>query len=863
MTDKKFVEERPGDNILPDLIKEVNSGARTIEGWAGKVILGVAFSWSLFQLWYASPLPFIFNFLILNDTEARAIHLGFSIFLAFMLYPAFKKSSRHDLPLLDWGFALLGAFSAVYLYIFYVELAERPGMPILSDIIFSAIGIFLLLEASRRSLGMPLMIIAFLALLYVFTGQFMPDVLAHKGASFTKSVTYQWLTTEGVFGIALGVSASFVFLFVLFGALLDKAGAGGYFIKIAFALLGHFKGGPAKAGVVSSGLMGLISGSSVANVVTTGTFTIPLMIKVGFSREKAGAIEAATGINGQIMPPVMGAAAFLMVEYVGIPYGEVCRHAFLPALISYIALLYMVHLEAVSAGMKGLPRLTQTKLGRQILMTGITLSSLILIGCSVYFSIAWMKEAFGKFALPIILTLVSILYIFLLKLSNKHKNLNQLEDVEEEITILPEVGPTVKSGLHYVLPVVVLIWCLMVERLSPGLSAFWATCFLMIMMITQRPLSAIFNKEKNIKEYFLKGLKDIWQGMIAGARNMICIGVATATAGIVVGTVALTGLGLKMTNLIEIISAGNVLLMLGFTAIISLILGMGLPTTANYIVVSTLMAPVLIELGAINGLIIPLIAVHLFVFYFGIMADVTPPVGLASFAAAAVSGADPIRTGFRAFFYSLRTVVLPFFFIFNPQLLLIGTHSFGTITLTIFSAIVGMMVFAAALKGYFIVKNKLYETILLFAVAFTLFVPSFWLNRFSDPFKKIDPQNITQLLTENTHIESLRMEVQGINIAGEETKKTVLVPLNMTKKGTEKLTASGLYLRPVNGEIKVDRVDFNSPAAKAGVNFDWTITSLLLPSERISKEWIFIPALFLLSIILYRQRRRLKIQEAI
>jgi TRAP transporter 4TM/12TM fusion protein len=852
---------RPEDKLLPDLIKEVNSGARTPTGVVEKSILIVTFLWSLFQFWYASPLPFTLGVFILNDTEARAIHLGFSIFLAFMVYPALKTSPRNYVPYVDWILAIAGAFAASYLYIFYIDLADRPGMPTTFDVVVSSFGILLLLEASRRSLGLPLMIIAGLALIYIFSGQLMPDVLAHKGASLTKSVTYQWLTTEGVFGIALGVSTSFVFLFVLFGALLDKAGAGGYFIKIAFALLGHFRGGPAKAGVVSSGLMGLISGSSVANVVTTGTFTIPLMKKIGFSSEKAGAIEAATGINGQIMPPVMGAAAFLMVEYVGIPYGEVCKHAFLPAIISYIALLYMVHLEAVSAGMKGLPRLTQTTLGRSFINFGITASSLIILASVVYFSITWLKGLLGKHAMWVILAFLFASYLYLLRLANQYKNLNE-EEEEDEMTVLPEAGPTVRSGLHYVLPVVVLIWCLMVERLSPGLSAFWATCFLMVMMVTQRPLSAFFRKEKDYMSYTKQGVIDIWNGMLSGARNMICIGIATATAGIVVGTVALTGLGLKMTNLIEIISAGNVLLMLGFTAVISLILGMGLPTTANYIVVSTLMAPVLVELGAINGLIIPLIAVHLFVFYFGIMADVTPPVGLASFAAAAVSGADPMRTGFRAFFYSLRTVVLPFFFVFNPQLLLIGIDSIFSLVITIISAIVGMMIFAAALKGYFIVKSKIYETIALLVISFTFFVPSFWLNQFSDPFIPSSPLQISQTIKDHPQFKALRMVVSGQNITGEETTKSVLVPLAEDKIGLNRLAKSGLHLKFEEDYVKVDRVDFNSPAAKAGVSFDWRIKQVLLPANRIANEWMFVPALLFLFFIIFLQRRRQQKQEA-
>jgi len=323
-------------------------GARLPEGAMAQIIAGLALAWSLFQLWIASPLPFIFRIGVLNDTETRSIHLAFALLLAFLAYPAFKRSPRDRVPLLDIAFGLVAAASAAYLFIFYEQLAQRPGNLTTLDLITACVGIPLLLEATRRALGPPLAIIALVFILYSLAGPWMPGLLAHRGVSFTAMANHQWITTEGVFGIAVGVSTSFVFLFVLFGALLERAGAGHYFIQLAFSLLGHMRGGPAKAAVVSSALTGMISGSSIANVVTTGTFTIPMMKKVGFSKEKAGAVEVASSVNGQIMPPVMGAAAFLMVEYVGMPYVEIIKHAFLPATISYIALLYIVHLERSS-----------------------------------------------------------------------------------------------------------------------------------------------------------------------------------------------------------------------------------------------------------------------------------------------------------------------------------------------------------------------------------------------------------------------------------------------------------------------------------------------------------------------------------
>ncbi|HHE75456.1 MAG TPA: TRAP transporter permease, partial [Desulfobacteraceae bacterium] len=342
---------------LEEMIAESDTGARNPTGTIPKNILFyVPLTWTLFQLWYASPLPYIFNFLVFNSTEARAIHLAFAIFLSFTAYPTLKSSPRDYIPVQDWIVGLVGAFCSAYLLIFYEGLSERPGAPIQMDLIVAVIGLILLLEATRRALGPPLMVVAGVFILYSFFGPYMPAVIAHKGASLSKGMSHYWLGTEGVFGVALGVSTGMVFMFVLFGALLESAGAGNYFIRTAFAGLGHLKGGPAKAAVVSSGLTGLVSGSSIANVVTTGTFTIPLMKKVGFSREKAGAVEVACSTNGQLMPPVMGAAAFLMVEYVGITYVEVIKHAFLPAIISYIALVYIVHLEACKMGLKGMEK---------------------------------------------------------------------------------------------------------------------------------------------------------------------------------------------------------------------------------------------------------------------------------------------------------------------------------------------------------------------------------------------------------------------------------------------------------------------------------------------------------------------------
>src|SRR5689334_2709191 len=336
---------------LQQIVAESDTGGRKVAGVPGKVIFGVAVGWSAWQLWYASPFPFVFGFGILNDTEARSLHLAIGLFLGYLCYPAFKKSSRRSIPWLDWVFAIAGAFAAGYLLLFYGQLATRPGQPTSTDIIVATTGIVLLLEATRRAVGLPMTILAVLFLVYIMAGRYMPEVLSHKGASLERMLSHQWLTTEGVFGVALGVSSSFIFIYVLFGSLLDRAGAGNYMMQVSLAFLGHLRGGPAKVSVVSSGLNGLISGSSVSNVVSGGIFTIPLMKKAGYGGVKAGAIETMSSVDGQLMPPVMGAAAFLMVEYVGIPYSEICKHAFLPAVLSYIALFYIVHLEALKLGM--------------------------------------------------------------------------------------------------------------------------------------------------------------------------------------------------------------------------------------------------------------------------------------------------------------------------------------------------------------------------------------------------------------------------------------------------------------------------------------------------------------------------------
>ncbi|MFC2990519.1 TRAP transporter permease [Halomonas tibetensis] len=854
MSDEKN-KTRDSEIDLEDMVASSDSGSRKPAGAPGKLLLGIAATWSLFQLWIASPLPYMLGFGVFNATESRSIHLAFALFLAFMAYPALKRSPRDRIPIQDWVLAAVAAFCGAYMFLFYEQLATRPAAPITQDVIVGIIGIVMLLEATRRALGPPLMIVASVFILYSLFGPYMPGILAHRGVSFNGLVNHQWLTTQGVFGIALGVSTSFVFLFVLFGALLDKAGAGNYFIKVAFSLLGHYKGGPAKAAVVASGMTGLISGSSIANVVTTGTFTIPMMKRVGFSSEKAGAVEVASSVNGQIMPPVMGAAAFLMVEYVGISYVEVIKHAFLPALISYIALVYIVHLEALKANMKGLPTSNPVRpfLNKVIgFLTGLLL--LMALSFGVYYGLGWLKPVLGDATPWVVSVALVVIYVALLKVGAKYPEL-ELDDPNSQVLTLPQTRPTVMVGLHYILPVIVLVWCLMVERLSPGLSAFWATVFMIFVMVTQRPVIALFRGRSKVAEDIKEGLKDLWDGLIAGARNMIGIGIATAAAGIIVGAVSQTGVGLVLADVVEILSMGNLMLILLFTALLSLILGMGLPTTANYIVVSALLAPVIVTLGQQSGLIVPLIAVHLFVFYFGIMADVTPPVGLASFAAAAVSGGDPLRTGFQAFYYSLRTAALPFLFIFNTDLLLIDVTFLQGIVIFVISTI-AMLIFAAATQGFMIARNRWYESILLLLVAFTLFRPGFWMDMIHDPYQQVPPAQFAQALGDVEEGSNLRVQIAGEDAFGDPLTTYVLVPVPDGDSDEERMENLGIELYVDGDQAMVDFVVFGSLAADLGFDFDQRIIEVSAPVDRWAKEWMWIPGFLVFGLVVMLQRRR-------
>jgi len=848
------------DDKLKKVMAETEGGARNPTGAIPKkVLFFVPLFWSLFQLWYASPLPYLLNIFVLNDTQARSIHLAFAMFLAFTAFPTLKRSPTKYIPLQDWIIALVAAFCAGYLYLFNAELSIRPGSPTTPDLVVAIIGMVLMLEATRRALGPPLMVVGTIFVIYTFGGQHMPDIIAHKGASFAKGMSHYWLGTEGVFGVALGVSAGMVFMFVLFGALLEKAGAGNYFIRTSFAALGHFRGGPAKAAVVASGLTGMCSGSSIANVVTTGTFTIPLMKKVGFKPEKAGAIEVACSTNGQLMPPVMGAAAFLMVEYVGISYIEVIKHAFLPAIISYIALFYIVHIEACKIGLEGMKRPVTTSFMSKVFAFATAIVLLLVIGAVTYYGLGWIKVVAGDAAFYIVIAILLVAYLLLLWFACKVPDLELTTEIKE----LPPLKETAQAGYFFLLPIVVLMWCLVVERLSPALSAYWATMLMIFILLTQRPLKGLFRKSKGEEYAVFTGATELINGLVAGARNMIGIGVATAAAGIVVGTVTLTGIGLVMTEFVEFISGGSLMLVLLFTAIISLLLGMGLPTTANYIVVSTLMAPVVVELGAANGLIVPLIAVHLFVFYFGILADDTPPVGLAAFAAAGISGGDPIRTGIQGFTYDMRTAILPFMFIFNNQLLLIGLTGWFHLVIVIATALIAMLCFAAGTQGYMLTRNRKLESVVLLVIAIGLFRPGIVWDRIYPPLMEEPPSELAAWIGDMEAGEAMRLTLSGERLSGREYTKVIMLTVGDEPTGAERLAALGIETIEIDGRIFVDMVAFASPAARAGVDFDQEILNFQVPTDRPPKELLYIPILGALAgVVLLQLRRRKKLQVA-
>jgi len=634
-----------GLEVAKKMAEEEEGVARKPKGPTKWIIPTIGVIWCFFQLSIAS-------WWILDTVFIRSIHLGFALLMVYLNYPVFKEtrlglkflSVKNRIPAWDFVIAIIACFCAVYIAIDYGGINERYGAPITRDIIVGFALLVLLLEASRRVIGPALSVIATLFCIYAFFGPYMPDVIAFKGVSVGRFMGQITMSTEGIYGIPLDVSATIVFLFVLFGAMLEKAGAGHYFIQLALSILGGFKGGPAKAAVLGSGFTGLVSGSSIANIVTTGTFTIPLMKKVGYPPTKAAAVEVAASTDGQLAPPIMGAAAFIIAEYVNVPYIEVIKAAAVPAFASYAALFYITHIEASKLGLKGLTR--------------------------------------------------------------------------DE---LPEFFKTLLSGVHFLVPIFMLLYELIIVRHSAELAAFNAIWVMAIIMLLQDPVKAYLRKEP-IGPAFKHSIVQIFSALATGARNMCSVALATAAAGIIVGVVAM-GLGGLITEVIDVLSGGNIFLLLIITAVASLVIGMGLPTTATYIVMASLTAPVIVEVGGYMDFVVPLMSAHLFCFYFGILADDTPPVGLAAYAAAAIAKSPPIPTGLQGFMYDIRTAILPFMFIFNSDLILHNINSWPQGLLIFVMACVGNFAFASATQGWFVARNRFYEIPLFLFVTLNLMRP--------------------------------------------------------------------------------------------------------------------------------------------
>ena len=765
---------------------EEGGSRRILKNWNLKLVGFLAITWSLFQLWYASPLPFLLDFGKFIDVPARAIHLAFGMSLCFLAYPVLKSKRNSSIGTVDFILALVSILVTFYLVIEYERLVYRQGilasidffgLIIPYELILGSFGVLLLLEATRRAIGIPLVAIALIFLLFSIFGQKMPDLISHQGLSITRLVGYHWFGGEAIFGIPISVSVSFIFLFVLFGATLDAAGGGRYFLNLAFALVGKMRGGPAKAAILASGLTGLISGSSVANTVTTGTFTIPIMKRTGLTPTKAGAIEVAASVNGQIMPPIMGAAAFVMAELLGISYFTVITHAFLPAVISYIALFYISHLESVKLNIKGLP--------------------------------------------------------------------------EDQI---PPLGKTFLSGLHFLIPIFILVYLLLVERWTAASAVFYSILSLFLIIVFKEVFTAI-----KLKESLLSGLKEgynkVITGLEKGALNMISVAIAIATAGIIVGAVASTGLSNNLIVIVEAISGGNIITLLLLTAVLCIILGMGLPTTANYLVVAALMAQVVVEVGSASGYIFPLIAIHLYVFYYGLMADVTPPVGLASYAAAAISKADPIKTGVQAFWYSLRTGILPIVFIFNPELLLIGIENIWHGLTVVFTSLAAILIFTSATQGWFINRLKWYEIVAFLLISMSLFRPGYILDKFYPKFEdqplQVEKINMLEFNPDReVHIKVIRRTEYG-----DRYKLFVIEKDSFDQQYN--LEQYGVNLINKEGRLTVDTLKWNGLAKKAGMETEDVISEFKIENLNRPNKAIIYPFSFLLILIFgYNNFRR-------
>lgn len=619
-------EEKTNEALNPEnadqILRKYDKGSdfRTLKGFGAKMISAILIVFTLFQLYTA-----IFG--QLDAMLQRSVHLAFGLCLVFLLYPTSKKWSRDKMHPLDIVLAIIAAAACMYVFVFYKDLVYRAGRVTTMDMIVGLIAIIMVLEAARRVIGWPMVIIALLFISYALLGPYIPGKLAHRGVAISDLVQHLFYTTEGIFGIPIGVSSTFIFMFLLFGAYLEKTGMGEFFIDAANAIAGFASGGPAKVAVISSGCMGTLTGSSVANVVGTGSFTIPMMKKLGYKGEFAGAVEATASTGGQLMPPIMGAAAFLMAEFTDTPYVKVIAAAAIPALLYYFGVWAGVHFEAKKLGLKGLP---------------------------------------------------------------KDK--------------LPRLGKIMKERGHLLLPIIIVIYFL-VTGYTPIRAALGA--------IAASIVCSAVKKETRLS------LFDIIDGLEKGARSAITVIAACACAGIIIGVVTQTGLGLKMGSMLVSLANGKLFLTLFFTMITSLILGIGVPTTANYVITSTIAAPALLMMN------VPVLAAHMFAFYFGIVADVTPPVCLAAVAASGVAKSEPMRTGVQAARLAIAAFLIPFIFVYSPEILLIDVTVFQIIFIII-TSLIGIVSVASALTGYFITNMSLVDRV-MFAVGGILLVTTNYL----------------------------------------------------------------------------------------------------------------------------------------
>ncbi|MBI5969335.1 MAG: TRAP transporter permease [Deltaproteobacteria bacterium] len=579
----------------------------------------VAVSMSLFHLYTA-------GYMVFTAMVQRSIHLCFALTLIFLLYPAMARSPRMRVPLTDWALILLSVISCLYITINWEGLSEavRIAEPTWVDIILGIIATLLVLEATRRTAGIALPLVAIGFILYGFLGPYMPGILNHPGIPLNQFIGMNYLFSEGIFGVPLGVSASFVIIFIIFGGFLEESGGGKFFIDLACAFFGAVRGGPAKIAIISSGFFGTISGSAVANVVGTGTFTIPMMKRIGYRPHFAGAVEAVASTGGLIMPPVMGAAAFVMAEILGISYISVCIAAVIPAVLYYLSLFVFIDLEAAKTGLRGIPK-------------------------------------------------------------------------EEK----PQIKQVLRDGGHLLLPPVLLVYLLAVVQWSPMKAGFYA--------IVATVACAMLRKSTRLN------FKKLVAALRKGATGALQVAAVCACAGIVICIVSITGLGLTFSSVLIQLAHGNLFLLLILTMIASLILGMGLPATPCYIILAVLAAPAIVEMK-----ISPL-AAHLFVFYFGCISAITPPVAVAAYAGAAIAGSDPMRTGYTAWRLGLAAFIVPFMFIYGPPLIMVGT--FFEIIQASITSLIGVALLAASLQGFVLTHLRIVERIFLFGAALLLIKP--------------------------------------------------------------------------------------------------------------------------------------------